>query len=432
MIMKKIKIRQLYIIPIVIFSLLSLLCLSTYIPKKAIEKNVEKSANTLYNQKDQFYKYSLFNKILLENHTDALMINISYSINPNEKLESILINKRNYNEGITQNIIKESIGDLKYDNKKYSMTTELLQTVHKEKINAYEYMKYWHGYIIIVKPLLLLFDITGIRIIIFLIISISLFYLCYLIYKEINLTTSLVVLLSFLSVDLITTSLFNIQGMLVFIIALISSIIVFKKNINNEQFYILLIINGILTAFFDFLTTPIITLLIPIIIRNLKYYKETNTKNLIIYFIKCCIIFFISYFSFWLLKWIIVDILYHRNLIITAFKEIIYRTGNYNNASVFKALFYNFIYAFNPITMIAILLLIKNHKKLTYKENLIFLLCIIATIIWYILTKQHTKQHPFFTYRNYIIITLSMLLIAISQPRSSNNTQSIQKNKKDN
>ena len=399
--------------------LLILLYFSTYIPGNRIKKNVSTSANILYKQGKLFHKNSLGRRIIFHNHTDALMINISYGIDPNNKLESILINRRNYNPKVKVPIVKEYAGNLETTGKDFDTTRELLQFINNKRIPSYEYMKYWHGYIIVIKPLLLFFNITGIRIILTLLILTSLSFLCYLVYKEIDWKTSLAIFLSFISVDIIVTALFNVQGILVFLISIISSIIVFKKDLSDTNFYLLLIINGILTAFFDFLTTPIIALLVPVIIRNLKDQKKRSNKETILYFGKCCIMFFVSYALFWFSKWLLVDLIYHRNLIKTGILETLFRTGvTHNDYSITQSLFLNFAIVFNPLILIIIFLYIKNYKKILNKENLIYGLSIITVILWFTATSQHASQHFFFTYRNYVVISLAMLLTAFSKSKS--------------
>ena len=409
-------IKNIGIIFSVICSLLILLYFSTYISRDSIKSNVVKSANILHKQGPDFIKKSLGTYVFLHNHTDALMINITYGIDPNNKLESILINKRNYNPNVKAPIDKEALGNLKGSTKNYDLTIDLLKTVNNKKIRASEYMKYWHGYIIILKPLLLFLDITGIRILITILLLISLSLLCFLIYKEKDWMTSLAVFLSIISANLVTTALFNIQGMFVFLIAIISSIIVMKKDLTDNDFYILIIINGILTAFFDFLTTPIITLLIPVIIRNLKDKEKRDKKQIVIYFTKCFIIFFVSYIGFWFLKWLIVDLIYHRNMIRIGIEEIFFRTGvKYRKPSILSAFVNNILNSINIITISILILYLINIKKIRYKENIIYNLSILAIILWYIVTSQHATQHPFFTYRNMVVITLAIALTTVSK-----------------
>ena len=409
-------VKKIGIVFSIICTLLALLYFSTYISNDSIQKNISKSADILCDQGYGFAKKSLGRVIFIHNHTDALMLNIIYSTNPDKKLESILINKRNYNPKVKAPLIKEYNGNLIPVGDTYDLPSELFKTVNNEKLPVIEYMKYWHGYIIILKPLLLFLDITGIRILITFIILTSLLFLCYLIYKEIDWKTSLAVFISFMSVNLITTALFNIQGMFVFIIALISSIIVFKKDLSDDNFYLLLIINGILTAFFDFLTTPIIVVLIPLIIKNLKNPMKASRKQILLYFSKCLICFFASYGLFWFSKWLIVDLIYHRDLIKICIDETLYRTGiKYPDQAFIRAIPINFMLAANIITVPIFILYLVYAEKIYYKENMIYSLSILTILLWFLATSQHVDQHCFFTYRNIVVVSLAMTLTSLSK-----------------
>ena len=93
---------------------------------------------------------------------------------------------------------------------------------------SYEYARYWHGYLVFLRPLLLLFDISGIRIIniiLFLILGIIFLYL---VYKKIGLIESIIMLIGLFSVDYFYIGL-SLQGTPVFLIMIISSIFILLK-----------------------------------------------------------------------------------------------------------------------------------------------------------------------------------------------------------
>ena len=94
--------------------------------------------------------------------TDALMLNTAYSIDSEKPIESALLARKNYIPGQTQTISKDrekNLGASKSHTDKYGnifQVDELYGLMHGENITeSFEYARYWHGYLIFLRPLLL-------------------------------------------------------------------------------------------------------------------------------------------------------------------------------------------------------------------------------------------------------------------------------------
>lgn len=84
---------------------------------------------------------------------------------------------------------------------------------------------------------------------------------------------------------------------------------------------------GSATAFFDLLTTPIVTLGIPLIVKVLIDYKKRN--NCSIYeILKECLYWGMGYSTTMILKWIITDVFLGRSVFNTSIKQLLYRIGD--------------------------------------------------------------------------------------------------------
>lgn len=180
-------------ISMVILGLL-LLILVALIPEKYIEKNVKESAEVLYEEGENVYTPTLLKQLWLNdnciyghNASDAIMINQIYSIDRKDIFNSILLVRRNYIPKVTTDVIGDKLGNLLY-NENYSgflnPTAELKDTVEHKNIKAYEYARYWHGYIVILNILLVFFNLSQIKILISTILISTFLLLTYLIYKE--------------------------------------------------------------------------------------------------------------------------------------------------------------------------------------------------------------------------------------------------------
>ena len=181
-----------------------------------------------------------------------------------------------------------------------------------------------------------------------------------------------------------------------------------------------------LTCFFDFLTVPIITLGIPLIIYFLLKQKEQKLsfKETILIILKNSVIWLLGYALTWITKFALVDIIYHKNLIHTALKQVGHRT--FDGTSVFEL---NLIELFklnfkeNNIWIFAVFLIVqiiigilnkKSHKAKIDKTYLIkilpYLIISMMPIVWYLVLQEHSIRHAFFTYRALSVFWIGIMI----------------------
>ena len=201
---------------------------------------------------------------------------------------------------------------------------------------------------------------------------------------------------------------------------MISNIIILlnKKNNTNYIFFII----GIISNFFDLLTIPLIALYLPLLTYILLIEQENkSSKDKIKIIIKLSIIWFIGYTFTWITKWIISDIFFNRNLLITAIKQIKYRVKGQNITSI-ESIGYNIKYLNLKVYIIIINIVLNiiriflpNHKNLNTNDNNIniYYLMALIPIIWYGLIPSHSKIHYFFTYRLLYITMFSFNIIIV-------------------
>lgn len=411
-----------YILAIIIIfvTYISSLLITSLIPQKAIEENVAKSAQVLKSQGNNlFIKIPYRQKHLkFDNYTDALMINTIYSVDTKHPLESSMLCRKNYIPGVTKIVYKDSVSELKSASKykELDQVGELNDTVNKDIEESFEYARYWHGHMVPLRIMLCLFDITLIRIILIILLVILMGILLYLIYKNIGGYEALIFLLGFIAVEYFYIGI-SLQGCWIFFIAVIASIIIIKRYDKIKDIFLMFLIIGSLANFFDFLTVPIVTLGIPFIIYFLLKQKKEKLdfKDTILLIIKIGLSWGIGYFVTYILKWIVVDLIYNRHLFNISIMQFKYRSTGIQDIGFSKVLELNFRYCKKIIFLeliITVIYLIKNANK--YKEDLDitkilpYITMVAIPIIWYFLLKQHSLQHSFFTYRNTILVLVAL------------------------
>ena len=404
---------------------IALLMLSSIIPKALIKNNVRISSEVLYDEGEYFFVNSLGRKLLFHNSTDAIMLNIVYSMDDVNKFDSIMKARRNYIPGGNQQIVEDEVGNLLHEGEEFFMTEELAEYVNNnEEQKVYEYLRYWHGYIPVLRFMLIFGDIIHIRMFFQLMVFALLGLLFYGLVKKKHLWYAIAVLVSFFALD-VTTWVHNIQGMFVNILTLIYLCLMVFGKIDNKNFNFSLFIMGILIAYFDFLTVPLLSFLLPVIFYNL-FYKNENKDFWSVFgrLFKNALAWGCGYVLFWLLKWIIVDLIYGTEIVKLAINQILYRTGiNSTSGSTISLMIFslsnnlfNYLDGYNFVLLIVLIVMristvfetvLANGK--THDINLmVYYICMAAPYLWYLLTGDHSAQHYVFTYRLQLAMVMSL------------------------
>lgn len=418
----------------------AIMTLTSLIPSGMLENNVRESSETLVQEGEKVTFDLKYKEENIFTFTDALMINTAYSIDNNHPIESFILARKNYipgqttefypdgqyNLGANENYISKENGDL-------YQTKELYGLMHGDNIqDSYEYARYWHGYLSILRPLLLLFNYSGIRIVLAIITLISIVALITLLCKKISITSGVIygIGLRAISIFIVTKS---INEILIFIVAFISSIILLLKKNPEKNIGIFFFVVGSVSNFIDLLTAPLVTLGITAITYFLLVQKnesKVNIKRYILDFLKICISWALGYGITWLSKWVITEIFFGRPIISQAIEQAVFRSNGpqINGMNIFSlsnVFIRNMEYLSSPVAItiliaaviyIIVMMIINRNKKIDFKENLKkclpYILIFFLPVIWYMVLKQHSYTHVNFTYRILVISIISLLIIA--------------------
>ena len=317
------------------------------IPSSMIEKNVKESSNILLEEGNRYKFFEIYN-VTNNNYTDSIMINEAFSYDNTNPLFSFLSVRKNYDKTLTKNNLPDTNNELFSINEngideEYNPVNELHLFLEGKIITSIEYARYWHGYLIFLRPLLILFNISGIRILLLILFIILLSILLVLLYKKFGTTISLIFGLSFIVMDYLFVS-YSLECAPAYIITLITTIYILLKLDKIKNYPLLFFIVGCIINFTEFLTIPIISFCIPITIYIINYQKEKdyNIKHCITMIIKCLIMWFIGYMITLLSKWVIYDLLYNKELLKSGIIQVLYRTSRinpYTSISLFDTLF---------------------------------------------------------------------------------------------
>lgn len=347
-----------------------------------------------------------------DNFTDALMINTATYDCERSVIEKALLNPRaGYEEGSQALKLQDSLMGVEID-------------------REITYGRYWHGYLVILKPLLLLFNYHSIR-------WINTVVGCALIavillgfaerFKNYKYAFSFLAAVLFLNPIVMRVSL---QYNTVFYVIMAEYIIALYWGDRLEQkgrFKYIFLISGISVAFFDLLTYPIAALGMLLILQLLLF--EDTLKNNIIRAVKGGVLWVVGYLGMWSGKWIVASLFTDENIIADAVNRVIYRTGTgtgINGVELsWRVLFeknFLWLHAQNAIlfkmavlVIIAAIVVMLIRKKATIKLNPAFIItmtlfCFIP-IARYAVMSNHSFIHSFFTYRECMVMVMAIMCI---------------------
>lgn len=405
--------------------------LGCLIPSKYLEKHVVESSNIINEN-------GLNNTIIpminfeLDNYTDSLMINEAYSVDNSNALYSAFAVRKNYKKNQTKYEEFDTSHELKSIGlKEYAPHTELGLFLDGKIDTSINYARYWHGYLPLLRVLLLFLNISEIRILFFIVFSFLLVIFFILLKKRLGLKYALIfssaLILSGYSFIHIT-----LQNVPVFMVMIISSIILLFRIEKIKSFNLYIFIVGCFTNFFDYLTVPLITLGIPLYIYLIYNSKKEkfDLKKQFIFLFKASICWLIGYSFTWLAKWVLFDLFYDGNLIKVAFEQVFYRTlgdikfGYESRTGIlimnlFYALYNIFLSSFFLVPFYLYLWFFKKKSikkkyinlKSWIKNNILYFVILCFPFIWYIVLCNHSLSHYWFVCRLMMLFLIGFMLI---------------------
>lgn len=385
-------------------SLGSLLLIAAYsLPVLPMRENVARGTQ-VYNLEGNFPELAFgYRTTKLDNDTDATMLaNAVYPVS---------------------DIIKDafSVPMISYKSRNDRLTSLLDYVNHVEGSTfVTTYPRYWHGYLILLKPLLLLFDFSDIRVL-NMTVQLLLIVLCiYLLVKTkqsqyVPAFFSLIVIWNPVTISL------SFQNSTCFYITILAILFLLsnyqRRKIAEQNLPYLFLLIGILTVYFDFLTYPLVSLGVPLVIwlNVTKNNLTKNFKSLII----CSVFWGIGYIGMWFEKWIIASIILNKNIIADGLSQFLHQSSNELEGIAFSnwecielqiSVLLKWPYLLLFIGTLGfilvrnrknILLLLKMQNKLSFIfSNIVpYLLLCLYPFIWFCIASSHCYNNPKFTYR---------------------------------
>ncbi|MFI3236853.1 MAG: hypothetical protein R3Y47_02345 [Lachnospiraceae bacterium] len=389
--------------------LVSVFCIPTY-PMKV---HVQQSLESIKSEFTSSVAIDGYDGSFIGNFTDSLMIESAiYTKENTDKLSSSLYVYRG----------ESSEGD------GWAPGISLVDYIDgKELAQELSYARYWHGYLIFLKPALYFTNISTLRMIAAVVQIMLVGFIVYLMGKrrENELGLGFMASITFLYFFSLYASLSLSICFYIMTVSLIF-LLLYHEKMNDKGFYsIFFLLIGMTTSYFDLLTYPIITLGFPlsVCIYLNKDTVYTQFKKIIGYSLQWSF----GYTVFWLSKWIITDLLVQGNIIEDAILTITQRTSAAENMNVITGFLttvksnlkiytnWAFIFVIISIFLFILIFSFKNRNLILnlHKHNIIlgFEIFLIGCypFVWIFFTQNHSEIHWLFTCKIFSLTIFSFV-----------------------
>ena len=390
---------------VMVFLYLFLVLMAT-IPNAAIMNNMRSSVMHYANADRYAFTEDGSYQNVTDNHADIMWLNISWQMGSGNPFVSALDTKY-------------------YDGERDGNTVGLFLTVTRGAQANTPYTRYWHGTAGLLRFLHLFTDIRGIKVTGFLVLLVLIWKTLRLLWRDDHGDLAICLAASLFLVQAWNLRL-SVEYLPCFLICFALCPAFLKQERRGDRYVeYLSVVSGTLTAFFDFLTTETVTILIPLILLIAIRSKERrlgSPRKVFRFLLRCGLCWLAAYGAAFLLKWAAVSLATGINHFSLALNSAVNRVDGTvvdglrrKRPGMFMAVVAN-LTAFCrgtsrteygqvilKLTVISLLIfgiyrMYQTRQKL--RPGTVFLLMLGGIVLLrYALLANHSFMHSFFTYR---------------------------------
>lgn len=368
------------------------------IDNRALTENVSVSREQLLaidrTMEEQGHWYDFYRP---DTFTDNLMLSLSYE--PEHPGIDSVAYRAFYSEVRARSAMPEWGAELRFP---------MAEPPHADEY-VYSYPRYWHGYQVVVRPLLTLVDYDGIRLVnTLLCVILGGWFIC-LIWHRLSPLTAVwiaVVVLVFMGVWVVPQCM---QFATCFLLMFLTSIAVIKYKVLTDSVFrtfCTFFTAGAVTVCLDFLTTPLLTLCVPLAFVIVTYPAAGTALTRTV---GAWVGWGAGYGLLWFTKWVIAGIVSGTDLIGDALRQAALRTGPHVGTPAMD------MYMPLIITVLLVgLVALTVAAFITYwrggalRPYTGLLLTAALPLVWALALRNHTFYHHWFTWRQGLVTVVCL------------------------
>mgnify|MGYP003291237373 CR=1 FL=1 len=397
--------RALAAFAVTLAALFVLLLAAYALPGDRVRDHVYESAQTIAGE-GLYPEYFGFKLFQMDNYTDTIMLTEAAAADEAPPLTAMMTNTA-YNVDNFETLAD----DLQwYIEKDWAAGA---QRTDAPELEPFSYARYWHGYLIWLRPLLLVTTITGVRVVQYVVLAALFAAVVWLLRRRCGLRAAFWFVVSQLLVTVFWVP-HQVQYFTTFCIAYAGCAWVLARPRRAGQLSIALVVLGTCTAFCDLLVTPIITLGLPVAVWLCCLpQRAASGARQCLPVIGGSLCWGAGYAMCWGLKWVLATLITGQDII----GDAIHQAGVRTTADTWHGmeLSWGNIFRFVgdtlsqrgllwPVVLVAILCIAAFLLCLRNKEALLRALPIGLTAlmapVWLALLRTHSIQHGWFTWRS--------------------------------
>lgn len=388
------------------------------LPVESMREHVLDSNMIQYKETDVYYWAPGVVSSKLDGFTDSLMLNNAVFSGSGSVVKDAMNNPY-----VIVKDMEQSKGLVKY------LVDDSLET------QVVNYPRYWHGYLVWLKPLLMIMSYADIRIVFMFLQGILAMLTIIELYKYTGYRGTVPFGFMLLCMNPISTAM-CMQYACMYTITLAAAYIMLKFKVfeSSKYLYFFLWI-GICTAFFDFLTYPVVGLGVSLILFIMLGGDRlgSNIRRIVL----SSISWLCGYAGMWIGKWIVAYILTGNNVLKDGFGAALYRSAGdsmeelgvssssagsviRNNVEQLLSTPLLWVIALLIIVLIGLLLLRILRVKIDIVKLASFAVVGLYPFVWYSVIRNHSAVHSWMTHRNLAVTIFAIAaMITYSMYRDS-------------
>ena len=394
-----------------------LLLMAVYaLPSTTTRQHIVQSMDTIMTERDYPSPHK-WSGLWRDNYTDFLMINHAAYAG---------------DESLIQKAVNAYRTSAVYQGEKVSLPSSTLLAISYDpevaaengiKYGQKEYSRYWHGYLLYLKPLLCIFTYDQLRVFNAVLQSLLLALALFLLYRR-NAKGLIIPFLLVWGLLIPADTAASLQYTDIYLIFVIGSIILLWRMEwfrNSNGLYYLFLAMGIATSYFDLLTYPLLTYGIPMGII-LYVNNSGSVKKDILRMAEFAVLWVIGYWGMWACKWALVSLFTDgdiRSIVSAKITDWTSSTSDLGESITWfdtvKRLFGVLIPnpAFLPAVLYAAFLIVFSAVKKRFDKRglIMFGILAVAPLAWLAVISSHSYSHYWFTHKELILFIYAILLM---------------------
>lgn len=383
-----------------------LLVLAYILPTAPMLGNVSSSAGIMVSEREYHSVIPGYASTQLDNYTDSWMMGNAVYDSPLPVWKRALVcASADYGAGPLDALVRYAAGE--------------------EGDGEIGYARYWHGYLAVLKPFLMICDYADLRaanaVVQTVLVVLVFCSLCGMGYR--GEAWGYLVSVIFMVPVVIPLS---IQFSVIFYVANISALVLLRSYrfiIDRKLVLLYFQLTGMAASYFDFLTYPAASLGLPLVCLMLVV-PDNDFVTRAKYTVSSCVGWCFGYGAMWAGKWVLATAILRDNVIKNALSQVALRSSHVQGGERITVLgtwlrnveFYlekPYLAIIAVCAAITIIGVIKNRRQLgdIAADSAIFVAIAVIPFVWYAVMGQHSYEHHWFTFRALMASVFALMCV---------------------